>query len=223
MRPLSRYNGWRETGASRGGHIPGAVALPASWLPRLDDAELELMLDEKGITASTEVVVYGDDMGAAPAGAASPLGHLPVRTYAAWAEWTEDENLPLERLARYEQLVDSDWLSELLDGGGPESAPSGQSPPVSRQLRGPGGVRRQPPGKGSLPGHQPAREPAGLESTLTRGSRRRTPLTRYHDRHHRHSLRPRHRRRGQRKVAGTPRRPDRREPGGTHPLLLRRR
>ncbi len=126
VRPLSRYNGWHETGASRGGHIPGAVALPASWLPRLDDAELQLMLEEKGITASTEVVVYGDEVGSSllRERIADRLP-IPVRTYTAWADWAEDENLPLERLARYEQLVDSDWLSELLSGGSPESAPSG--------------------------------------------------------------------------------------------------
>ncbi len=101
VRPLSRYNGWREAGAVRGGHIPGAVALPASWLPRLDETELQLMLDKKGITASTEVVVYGDEVGSSllRERIADKL-QAPVRAYTAWVDWTADENLPLERLAR---------------------------------------------------------------------------------------------------------------------------
>ncbi len=28
VRPLAAYNGWRLDGEARGGHIPGAVALP---------------------------------------------------------------------------------------------------------------------------------------------------------------------------------------------------
>ena len=31
-RPLAAYNGWRLRGEARGGHIPGAAALPSEWL-----------------------------------------------------------------------------------------------------------------------------------------------------------------------------------------------
>ena len=63
LRPLPEYNGWRSPGAERGGHIPGAVSLPAAWLPRIDDAELRSLLENKGIAASAQTVVYGDDEG----------------------------------------------------------------------------------------------------------------------------------------------------------------
>src|SRR5215471_9565568 len=63
LRPLPEYNGWRSPGAGRGGHIPGAVVLPAAWLPRLDDAELHSLLRNKGIAASAQTVVYGDEEG----------------------------------------------------------------------------------------------------------------------------------------------------------------
>src|SRR5262245_63485699 len=63
LRPLPEYNGWSSPGSERAGHIPGAVALPAAWLPRLDDAELQSLLTNKGVAASAQTVVYGDDEG----------------------------------------------------------------------------------------------------------------------------------------------------------------
>src|SRR5215470_1748769 len=63
-RPLHAFNGWRVDGATRGGHIPGAVAFPAEWERLLDDADLGDVLVTKGLTRDREVVVYGDDGGA---------------------------------------------------------------------------------------------------------------------------------------------------------------
>src|SRR5262245_47903565 len=60
VRPLPLFNGWRGPGEARGGHIPGAVALPAEWLSRLSDADLQSFLADKGIAGSDEIVVYGD-------------------------------------------------------------------------------------------------------------------------------------------------------------------
>ena len=112
VRPLPEYNGWRSSGAARGGHISGAVAFPADWLSRLDDAELRVLLESKGIADSAEAVVYG-----APDGVSlfqsRVAEHLPlvVRSYeAGWAEWSADETLPVERLANYEQLIHPAWL-----------------------------------------------------------------------------------------------------------------
>src|SRR5205809_3535986 len=84
VRPLSAYNGWRASGEARGGHIPGAVAFPRSWLSSLDDPELERLLDSKGIVPSREVVLYGDrpeDVLAVQT-MLSELGHARVRIYA---------------------------------------------------------------------------------------------------------------------------------------------
>src|SRR6476619_2882676 len=104
VRPLPRFNGWRGPGEARGGHVPGAVALPAEWLSRLSDADLQSLLTDKGIAASAEVVLYGD-------GEDVSLFHdrlaehvsAPVRSLVdGWPAWAADESLPVERLARHE-------------------------------------------------------------------------------------------------------------------------
>ena len=122
VRPLPAYNGWRQNGAPRGGHIPGAVAFPSAWLTSVDDAEIERLLESKGISSSEEVVLYGDDGEdiAAVHARLSELGHAGVRSYV-----TGDEQLPLERLPNYDKLVHPGWLRELLAGGRPEAAPPG--------------------------------------------------------------------------------------------------
>jgi len=129
VRPLPAYNGWRLNGDARGGHIPGAVALPGAWLSSVDEAELERLLEAKGITPGREVVVYGDrpeDVAAARAGLAE-RGLPGARVYEpGWAAWAADETLPVERLPRYDKLVHPEWLRQLLAGGRPEAAPAGR-------------------------------------------------------------------------------------------------
>jgi molybdopterin synthase sulfurtransferase len=129
VRPLSAYNGWRGNGEARGGHIPGAAAFPSSWFDKLDDAELERLLDSKDIVPDREVVLYGDrpeDVSPVQTRLAE-LGHGNVRSYEqGWADWAADETLPVERLAQYRKLVHPDWLRHLLDGGRPEAAPAGE-------------------------------------------------------------------------------------------------
>jgi 3-mercaptopyruvate sulfurtransferase SseA len=129
VRPLPAYNGWRQGEAARGGHIPGAVAFPSAWLTSVDDAEVERLLDSKGIVSSREVVLYGDhaeDLAAVQA-RLEDLGHTGVRSFEqGWAEWAADDTLPVERLPNYDKLVHPEWLRELLAGGQPEAAPTGQ-------------------------------------------------------------------------------------------------
>jgi len=127
VRPLAAYNGWTVGSDSRGGHVPGAVAFPIRWLETVDEPEIGRILTEKGIDRSHTVVVYGhgvDD--AARLAARLRAGGLgDVRVLAGgWNAWAADPALPLERLARYQQLVHVDWLRELLAGGRPEAAPA---------------------------------------------------------------------------------------------------
>jgi 3-mercaptopyruvate sulfurtransferase SseA len=122
-RPLDAFNGWRVDGAARGGHIPGAVALPAEWEPLLTDADLLGVLETKGIASEREVVLYGDD--GALRDRIAAIGYTHLRTYDESA-WVEDEELPLRRLPNYERLVHVDWLRALLGGVRPESAPAGR-------------------------------------------------------------------------------------------------
>ena len=122
VRPLHAYNGWRRPGAARGGHVPGAVAFPASWLRTVEEDEVVRLLAAKGIVPTADILVYGDrqdDVDAFQARLAS-LGHTRVGTLDL-STWTGD----LERLPRYDKLVHPDWLWELLQGGSPEAAPAG--------------------------------------------------------------------------------------------------
>jgi molybdopterin synthase sulfurtransferase len=60
VRPMAAYNGWRLHGEARGGHIPGAVAFPRTWLSNFADAEVARVLRKKGVTTHRTIVVYGD-------------------------------------------------------------------------------------------------------------------------------------------------------------------
>jgi thiosulfate/3-mercaptopyruvate sulfurtransferase len=127
IRPLASYNGWRRNGEARSGHVPGAVAFPAGWLRVVDEAEIRRLLDEKGITADREVVVFGDgtDDAAEFVTALADLGVPGARAYEGGATaWAADPSLPLDRLPNYEKLVHIPWLRDVLDGVTPEAPPN---------------------------------------------------------------------------------------------------
>jgi 3-mercaptopyruvate sulfurtransferase SseA len=128
-RPLTAYNGWRLDGESRGGHVPGAVAFPSAWLTSVDEPEIHRILDEKGVFAGRDVVVYGargDDAGAVAAALAT-LGVDNVRVYVdGFSAWSADADLPVDRLPKYDRLVHIDWLRDVLAGDRPEAAPKGK-------------------------------------------------------------------------------------------------
>jgi molybdopterin synthase sulfurtransferase len=124
VRPLHEYNGWRPRGERRGGHLPGAVAFPSSWLTSTDEQEVVRLLESKGIVPEREVVLYGhpDDV-AAVGGRLTELGHTGLHVYASWHEWLADDTLPVESLPNYHLLVHTDWLRQVLEGATPEAAP----------------------------------------------------------------------------------------------------
>jgi molybdopterin synthase sulfurtransferase len=129
IRALPAYNGWRVNGEVRAGHIPGAVAFPGAWLASGDHAEVARQLHSKGIASDREIVLYGDGPGdvLAAASTLADLGHSEVRVYEhGWGRWAADESLPVERLPRYDRLIHTEWLQQLLDGGRPEGAPTGK-------------------------------------------------------------------------------------------------
>lgn len=127
-RPLAAFNGWRLGGESRGGHIPGAVALPASWLEYLDDKDLAEIVDRHDLRAATAVVVYADDDHDANliADRLAASGVTIARLTPGWAAWAADEDLPVESLPGYRRLVHPAWVREVLSGGRPEAAPDGR-------------------------------------------------------------------------------------------------
>ena len=119
VRPLAAYNGWRLRGEGRGGHIPGAAALPAEWFASVDEPEIARLLAGKGIAPDREVVVYGNDVddASAVAGALERFGITGARVYdAGFGAWAADESLPVEKLAKYEKLVSIEWLRRVQAG-----------------------------------------------------------------------------------------------------------
>jgi molybdopterin synthase sulfurtransferase len=125
VRPMAAYNGWRLRGEARGGHIPGAVAVPDTSLSGLTDAELERLLRGKNVTADRPVVLYGDRAAdaAALASTLAGLDYDDVRVYeAGFSAWAADPRLPIERLANYEKLVHPAWLRQLTERGRPDNA-----------------------------------------------------------------------------------------------------
>ena len=129
-RPLAAFNGWRLRGEARGGHIPGAYALPSEWLPRLDDADFGALASKHALGPDATIVVYGydeDDSGAliarlSEAGVGVGAGAL-LRLDPGWEAWASNGALPVEHLPGYRQLVHPSWLREILDGNRPEAAP----------------------------------------------------------------------------------------------------
>jgi len=125
-RPLAAFNGWRLAGEPRGGHVPGAISFPASWLDKLDGPELATLLAFNGIGADSTAVVYGyeaDDT--EPVGAALAQAGVDVlRLAGGWSAWIEDPARPVESLARYERLVHPSWLWDVIAGRRPEAPPA---------------------------------------------------------------------------------------------------
>jgi molybdopterin synthase sulfurtransferase len=129
VRPLSAYNGWRVGDEPRGGHIPGAVSLPAAWLSSVDRAEIARLLGGKRIGPGRQVVIYGQDEAQATFGADALRLHgleSPRILSGAFAGWIADPARPVERLPKYDRLVHIDWLGQLLAGGRPEAVPTGK-------------------------------------------------------------------------------------------------
>lgn len=93
-------------GASRGGHIPGAIHF--EWTKVSDKVEtfkpadeLKKVLEQRGITKDKEIVAYcqrGIGRASDLALAFQLLGYDKVRLYTgSWEEWSSDPRLPIER------------------------------------------------------------------------------------------------------------------------------
>jgi len=123
IRPMAAYNGWRLDDETRGGHPPGAVAMPLSWIESLDPADLKELLQTKGVTPKKAVIIYGYSLVDSEKAATrfAGIGFDDVSIYPdGHAAWAADSGLPLEHLPRFYKLVHPGWLARLINGGQPE-------------------------------------------------------------------------------------------------------
>ncbi len=117
IRPIEAYNGWKLNGEKRGGHIKGARSLPFKWSKYLDWLEI---VNSKNITKDQQIVIYGFAQNQIEriANQFKRVGFDKIKVYYNFVnEWTNDENLPMNNLKRFEKLVSSNWLKKLLDTG----------------------------------------------------------------------------------------------------------
>ncbi|WP_440953336.1 rhodanese-like domain-containing protein [Methanococcoides sp. FTZ1] len=112
IRPIDAYNGWKEGGEVRGGHIKGAKTLPYKWLHYIDWIEIVM---NKGILPEESLVIYGYEPQKTEEVARQfeRAGYPDVTVYNEFLEWAE-KGLPMEHLERYRQLVSADWLNQLI-------------------------------------------------------------------------------------------------------------
>ncbi len=128
VRSTDAYNGWALDGARRGGHIPGSVDFPASWIDTkvVSDQDRAHRLDEvlrdKGITAKKHVVLTSHHS-AERRRVRAFLGKRGFRNLYAFdlATWIDDPKRELRRYPNFHLLVPPVVVKRLLDGERPET------------------------------------------------------------------------------------------------------
>ncbi len=119
IRQVDAYNGWKMENEVRGGHIKGAKNLPVKWCNYIDWIEI---VHSKGILPEHKIVVYGysDSNINKVTKMFLRAGYSDINIYSGFVdEWTTDENLPMENLQRYRQLVSANWVNTLVLGEKP--------------------------------------------------------------------------------------------------------
>ena len=220
VRPLAAYNGWRLGGEARGGHIPGAVAFPVAWLrqrrrgrdraaPRREGHHRRSRRSWSTATAPRTHRRLARAPGRASASTACSRLRGGVRGLGRRSRAAARAAAELRRSSST-----STGSRDVLAGERPRRRPTGEFLLFHVNF----GVPEEY-AEGHIPGalyldtnwlEDPAdwnrRSPEELEAAL-----RALGITQRHDGR---PLRPRHRGRRQREVAGPPGRPDRRDARG---------
>lgn len=119
VRSPDAYNGWKLKGEKRGGHIKGAKNLPLKWTNYLDWIEV---VRSKGILPQDNLVLYGysTDGAEIAANLFVQAGYSNLSIYSEFLnEWVPNNELPMDKLPRYKQLVPAGWVNELISGETP--------------------------------------------------------------------------------------------------------
>ncbi len=118
-RQVDAYNGWKLQNEKRGGHIQGAKSLPFKWTKYMDWIEI---VRSKGIVPSKQIIIYSytDEESDKLANIFISAGFPKVGVYYHFKdEWATNPNLPMDKMARYKNLVSPQWVKTLVDGGVP--------------------------------------------------------------------------------------------------------
>lgn len=127
VRSVDAYNGWSLMNEKRGGHIKGAKSLPFKWTNYMDWIEV---VRSKKILPKDKIVVYGytSKQSEEVANLFIKAGYSSVSVYNLFiSEWSNNETLPMEKLARYRQLVPASWLKDVVDGKTPQEHDGGKT------------------------------------------------------------------------------------------------
>lgn len=121
VRDDSFYNGFKENGAKRGGHIKGAIQFSTSWLDYMDMNELERFAIQKGISKDKTLILYGSNASDLErVGAEFASRGYKVKTFENFNE-IANSDVALESFPNYSLSISSTWLKEVMAGGSPES------------------------------------------------------------------------------------------------------
>jgi len=113
------YNGWRLQNEDRGGHIPGAINLPSGWSDYIDWIEI---VRNKNIEPADKIIIYGYDPDEAlnMAEKFRKAGYRYLSVFKGFVnQWLVEENMPLDKLERYNKLVPAEWVRLLVSGERP--------------------------------------------------------------------------------------------------------
>ncbi|GAF04480.1 rhodanese-like domain-containing protein [Saccharicrinis fermentans] len=127
IRPVDAYNGWRLMDEERGGHIKNAKSLPFKWISYMDWIEV---VHAKQIRWDQRIIIYGysDEECEKVASLFQKAGYDDVSIYSHFlSQWVRNAQLPMQHLARYQQLVSAEWVKEVVDGKVPHTHPGGNT------------------------------------------------------------------------------------------------
>jgi len=120
IRQVDAYNGWTLHGEKRGGHIKGAKSLSAKWANYIDWIEI---VRSKGILPEHDIVLYGynNEETEKIAKYFSRADYPKIRIYNHFSdEWSINDELPMDFLPRFKNLVPAIWVNDIISGRTPK-------------------------------------------------------------------------------------------------------
>jgi len=123
LRTTAAFNGWPLMDEKRGGHIPQAISFPLRWVSEFNQKDCLRILQDKGLTTSSEIILtgYSDDEMDAGAHYLLSIGFKSLSTHkGGMLAYLEEEDLPTKSLPRYKHLVHPEWLRNILSSNLPQ-------------------------------------------------------------------------------------------------------